>query len=77
MICGGCVWTRIEQRLIGDQRNFIDPLLELFHVPTTSDVSTPLFIMFTTMFMGIVSLEVIGQTIEHIKHWFSHFNSLL
>jgi hypothetical protein len=70
IICGGCVWTTIEQRLIGDNQCFIDPLLEIFHVPTTSDVSSGVFILLSCLFMGILTLELILRTTLSIQQWF-------
>lgn len=35
MITGGCVLTRIEQRLTGDNLTIVDPLLEIFNIPKT------------------------------------------
>jgi hypothetical protein len=71
IICGGCVITNIECRLIGDQQCFIDPLLQLFHIPTTPDVSSPVFIMLSVLLMAILSLEVWSRTVLMWQQWFS------
>ena len=68
LICGGCVLTAIERRMIGDEKGFIDPLLEIFHIPTTPDVSRCCFMMITCSFMIIVTLELILLTILQWKY---------
>lgn len=68
LICGGCVWTTIERRMIGDERGFLDPLLEIFHIPTTPDVSCGIFMMVTCGAMTVVTLELILLTILNWNH---------
>ena len=70
IICGGCIWTVIENRLIGDQQCFIDPLLEIFHIPTTSEVSSGVFILLSCLFMGFLTLELILRTTLSVQQWF-------
>jgi hypothetical protein len=70
IICGGCILTVIEQRLIGDNQCFIDPLLEIFHIPTTPEVSSGVFILLSCLFMGFITLELILRTTLSIQQWF-------
>jgi hypothetical protein len=67
LICRGCVVTMIERRLLGDKQNFINPLLELFHVPTTPDVSHPVFMLLSCLFMCILTFELMLRTILYFS----------
>jgi len=70
MICGGCILTVIENRMIGDKQCFIDPLLEIFHIPTTPEVSSGVFILISCLCMGFLTLELILRTTLSIQQWF-------
>ena len=71
LICGGCIITKVEHRLLQDEQCFIDPLLQIFHVPTAPEVSNPVFIMLSCFLMGIFTIEFIGRTIAECIKWFS------
>jgi hypothetical protein len=66
LICGGCIITKVEQRLLKDNQCFIDPILEVFHIPTADDVSNHVFIMLSCFLMAILTIEMIGRTIDMI-----------
>ena len=71
LICGGCIVTKVEHRLLKDQQCFIDPLLEIFHIPTTPEVSNRIFMMLSCFLMSIFTIEIIGRTIAECMKWFS------
>jgi hypothetical protein len=66
LICGGCIITKVEQRLLKDNQCFIDPILEIFHIPTTPDVSNHVFIMLSCFLMANLTIEMIGRTVDMI-----------
>ena len=70
IICGGCISTTIEQRLIGDDRCVTDLLLEIFHIPTTQEVSHGVVILLSFVFMAMLTFELTLRTILSIQQWF-------
>jgi len=75
LICGGCIITKVEQRLLKDQQSFIDPILEIFHIPITPDVSNHIFVMLSCFLMSILTIEIIGRTIDMIGQTISEYGS--
>lgn len=64
---GGCVLTRIEQKLTGEKNTIIDPLLEIFHIPTTKETSMGITVLMSTVFMAALSFELLARTIINVK----------
>ena len=66
IICRTCIFTRIEQRLMGDSTNFLDPLLDIFHLPKTQDVSDNILVMGSCFLMFTLICELLSRTIRSI-----------
>jgi hypothetical protein len=66
---GGCVLTRIEQKLTGEKTTIIDPLLEIFHIPNTKETSMGITVLMSTVFMAALSFELLARTIINVKTW--------
>jgi hypothetical protein len=70
-IVGGCIFTRIESRLIGDKKSFVDPILETFHIPITPESTDGFVLLGSTTIMFVLSCEFAFRTINGIRNWFS------
>lgn len=71
LVCGGCVVSKIEQKLIGDTKSFVDPILETFHIPITPESTAGIVILGSTSVMFMLSCELLIRLITLIKNWFS------
>jgi hypothetical protein len=70
-IIGGCLLNRIECKLIGDTKSFVDPILETFHIPITSESTDGFILLGSTTIMFILTCELISRSIINIRNWFS------
>jgi hypothetical protein len=61
LTCNGCVISKVEQKLIGDSKSFVDPFLELFHIEPTKELSIAFLILGSTIGVGLLSLEWIAR----------------
>lgn len=59
--CNGCVSSKVEQKLIGDNTSFIDPIIELFHLEPTKELTVFVLIVVSTMATNILWLEWIAR----------------
>ena len=71
MVLRGCVFTRDEQRLIGDSNAFWDPYVELMGIRPSQDVNTAVLITVSTVAISLMGLEwtsnIIRMFSEFIK----------
>ena len=67
IITGGCIISKVEQKLIGDSVSFIDPIMESFHIPITPESSSGIIIMGSTMLVGMLTLELFSRTLLTLK----------
>jgi hypothetical protein len=72
ILTGGCLSSKVEQRLIGDSKSFVDPILEAFHIPITEKSTIGVVILGSTLVMGMLTFELTSRTILNIRHWL-HF----
>ena len=70
-ICGGCLLSRVECRLIGDTKSFVDPILDTFHIPRTPESTAGVVVLGSTVVMFMLTFELLGRTIINIRNWFS------
>ena len=63
--------SRIEQRLIGDTKSFVDPILDTFHIPITPESTAGIVVLGSTSIMFMLSCELVIRIITLIKNWFS------
>lgn len=68
---GGCLFSRVERRLIGDTKSFVDPILETFHIPVTPESTEGFVVLGSTALMFMLSCELVARTIVNIRNWFS------
>lgn len=69
IICGGCLSSKIEQKLIGDTTSFVDPILAMFHMPITPESTIGVTIMGSTLLVTVLTFELMSRTILNIKQW--------
>ena len=66
---GGCISSKLEQRLIGDNTSFIDPILEVFNIPITPQTTSGIVVMGSTLMIFMMSLELCARTVLTIKSY--------
>lgn len=67
IITGGCIISKLEQRLIGDEASFIDPILEVFHIPITPESSSGLVLLTSSLIFMMLTLELMSRTISGVQ----------
>jgi hypothetical protein len=70
IITGGCIISKLEQRLIGDESSFIDPILEAFHIPITPESSSGLVLLSSSLIFMMLTLELMSRTISGVQGLF-------
>jgi hypothetical protein len=73
ILTGGCIVSKLEQKLIGDKNSFVDPILESFHIPITEQTTVGFTILGSTCVLLMLSLELSARTILTLKSYFSFF----
>jgi len=73
LLTGCCIWTRIEQRLIGDKITLSDYLLELFHIPITKENTIGVTLMYSTSCFIFLSFELFTRTLLNITEFFKSY----
>jgi hypothetical protein len=63
VLTGGCIISKLEQRLIGDNNSFIDQLLDVFNIPITPQTTSGIIVMGSTVVMFMLSLELSARTV--------------
>ena len=71
ILTGGCVVSKIEQSLLGDSKSFIDPFLQLFHIPISKETTVGATIMGSTFILFFLTMEISARTSIYIKSLFS------
>jgi hypothetical protein len=61
IVFNGCISSKVEQKLIGDSASFVDPVIQLFRLEPTKELSIFTLILITTMATNILWLEWIGR----------------
>jgi hypothetical protein len=62
----GCVFSKVEQRLLKDETSFLDPYLELFDVEATERSKQGILMMLSTIGMLMFSLAWGSRVIREI-----------
>jgi hypothetical protein len=78
VITGGCIFTRIEQKLTGEKITIVDPLLELFQIPVTRETTMGITMLTSTITVVFLTFELLLRTIINIKAFINNteFNSI-
>jgi hypothetical protein len=71
VLTGGCIVSKLEQRLIGDSSSYVDPILELFHIPISPESTSGTVIMLSTTVMVMMSFELSARTIMTLRSYFT------
>jgi hypothetical protein len=71
ILTGCCIFTRIEQRLMGVKTTISDYMLELFHIPPTNENTMGFTICMSTLLFISLSLEVCSRTMININSYLS------
>jgi hypothetical protein len=69
VVTGGCIFSKIEQKLIGDSNSFVDPILAAFHMPITPETTTGIVTMGSSCVMVLLTFELMCRTILNVKAW--------
>lgn len=49
IVLGGCIFTKVEQKLCKDSVSIVDPILHLFNIPVNKDTTRGITILISTM----------------------------
>lgn len=69
ILTDGCIISKVEQRLIGDESSFIDPYLDLFHITADEKSKRGILILGSTITITLMSLFWIGRVIPVLSHY--------
>lgn len=69
MVLGGCVLTRLEQKLTGEKSTIVDPILDLFQIPITSKSQMGITLLFSTISSIFLSFELFTRTLLNLQAW--------
>lgn len=67
MVLRGCVFTRVEQRLLGDTDSFWDPYIELIGIRPSQDVNTAVLITVSSVGFALMGLEWTSNILRLLK----------
>jgi hypothetical protein len=67
ILTGCCIFTRIEQRLIGDKLTISDPVLEIFHISPTKENTIGFTIIISTLCCIFLSFELFTRSLLNVK----------
>ena len=59
--CNGCIVSKVEQKLIGDTRSFATPILEVYHIEPTKELTNALVILGSSVSVFFLSLEWLAR----------------
>ena len=63
ILTGGCIISKLEQRLIGDKTSFLDPILEVFNIPITPQTTTGTVVLGSSLILFMMTLELSARTV--------------
>ena len=69
VVTGGCIFSKIEQKLVGDTQSFVDPILAAFHMPITPETTAGIVTMGSSCVIVLLTFELICRTVLNIKAW--------
>jgi len=71
----GCVFSKVEQRLMKDERSFLDPVLALFQIEANEKSKQGILMLGSSMGVGFLLLEWVSHlltiTIPYIIQYFA------
>jgi hypothetical protein len=69
-LTGGCVISKIEQKLLGDSNSFVDPILKILNMDTTKENSQGIVVYTSSLALGMSLMELVARTILNVKSVF-------
>jgi hypothetical protein len=66
ILTNGCILSKVEQKLIGDETSFLDPFLDLFHIEADEQSKRGILIMGSTLSVALLSLEWISRVFHKV-----------
>lgn len=66
VLTNGCVISKVEQKLIGDEASFLDPFLELFHIEANEQSKRGILILGSTVVVSLLSLEWVSRVFHKL-----------
>ena len=66
VLTNGCVISKVEQKLIGDEASFLDPFLDLFNIEATEQSKRGILILGSTIVVSLLSLEWVSRVFHKI-----------
>lgn len=66
VLTNGCVVSKVEQKLIGDETSFVDPFLDLFHVEANEASKRGIVILGSTLVVSLLSLEWVSRVFHKL-----------
>ena len=66
MLFHGCVFSKVEQRLLKDESSFLDPYLRLFDVEATERSKQGILMMLSTVGMSMFTLAWGGRLMREV-----------
>jgi len=66
IVVRGCVISKVEQKLIGDETSFLDPFLEMFDIDATEYSKQGILMFGSTLGVAILSLEWISRVFHKV-----------
>ena len=67
ILTGGCIISKLEQKLIGDSSSFVDPILEVFNIPITPQTTSGAVVIGSTLIIFMMSLEPCARTVLNVR----------
>lgn len=69
ILTGGCIISKLEQKLIGDSSSFVDPILEVFNIPITPQTTSGAVVIGSTLIIFMMSLELCARTVLNVRQY--------
>lgn len=66
MLFHGCVFSKVEQRLLKDETSFLDPYLELFEVEATERSKQGILMMLSSVGLSMFTLAWGGRVMREV-----------
>lgn len=71
IIVKDCVLNKIEKKFIGEDKCFVDQLMEAFNIPITSESTAGLVILGSSLIFIMLTFELLARTILNVQSWMS------
>ena len=62
----GCVFSKVEQKLLKDESSFLDPFLELYQIEASENSKQGILMLGSTLFVALLSLEWVARVFHKV-----------